>query len=140
MAVPNKNVSQTPPADDRANAVVQGAFTASAQFSAIFSPMGAFNVALYGNGGPNGAWVGSVQLERSFDGGTTWIVCGIGGAGQQAIWATGTDVSFIAAEAEFGVSYRLHCTAITNGVSAPVNYRMSATGPAALSISIPTAL
>ncbi|HLX18457.1 MAG TPA: hypothetical protein VKS24_24990 [Bradyrhizobium sp.] len=137
MAIPNPNVSQTPPAGDRANAVVTGAFSAATQVSAVFSPMGAFNVAIWGNSGPNGAWTGSVQLERSFDGGTTWIVCGIGGAGQQAIWATGTDVSFAAGEVEFGMSYRLHCTALSAG---PINYRLSASGPAAMSISIPTAL
>lgn len=135
MAFPNINVSQTPATGDRANAVVSGVFAAPG-VSPIFSPMGAFNVFIYGNGGPNGAWVGSVQLERSFDGGTTWIVCGIGGAGQQAIWATGMDVSFVAGEPEFGMSYRLHCTAVTGSV----NYRMSASGPAAMSISIPTAL
>jgi hypothetical protein len=130
VGVPVANI-QTPPANDLANAVVSGAFVATG-VSATFSAWGSFNVVLYGPGGPNGNWTGTVQLERSFDGGTTWIVCGIGGAGQQAIWAstgTGADISIVAAEPELGVMYRLHCTAITTST---INYRLSTTSPAPL--------
>lgn len=80
---------------------------------------------------------GSVQLERSFDGGATWVVCGIGGAGNLAIWATGTPVSAAFGEPERNVAYRLNCTAYTSGT---INYRISMTGAAALSMSVNSAL
>jgi hypothetical protein len=132
--------AQTPPANDQANAVVSGAFTGAAQVSGSFLVWGPFNVFLYGPSGPNGNWNGTVQLERCFDGGVTWIVCGIGGAGLQAVWAsagTGSDISIIAGEVEKGMIYRLRCTAFVSG---PINYRMSTTGQAALSLSVSTAL
>lgn len=121
------NVSQTPPAGDQANAVVAGNFTATGS-STSFLINGPFNVVIYGSSGPNGAWSGSVQLERSFDGGTTWIVAGVGGAGQQAVYTTGTDVSFVASDPEKGMLYRLRCTAYTSGT---INYRLSTTSGAA---------
>jgi hypothetical protein len=31
-------------------------------------------------------WVGTIQFERSFDGGQTYLICGLGGAGQGAIY------------------------------------------------------
>lgn len=82
-------------------------------------------------------YVSSVQLERSFDGGNTWIVCGIGGQGALAQWAAGTPVSCVVGEAEAGVAYRLNCTAYTSGV---INYRLSTTGAAALSLSLASAI
>jgi hypothetical protein len=119
--------AQTPPAGDRANAVVSGNFTATG-VSGCFAVWGNFNIFIYGSGGPNGDWVGSVQLERSTNGGTTWVVAGIGGTGQQAIYDTSnTDVSVLAFEPEAGVIYRLDCTAYTSGT---INYRMSTTGGA----------
>lgn len=136
MGIPSPLVSQQPPATDQANAVVAGAFV-GVGFSPIACFWGPFNLLLYGNGGPNGAWVGTVALERSFDGGTTWITCGIGGTGEQAIWSTGTDVSVVAGEVEKGVLYRLHCSAYVSGT---INYRMSTTGQAALSLAVATAL
>lgn len=102
-----------------------------------FGCQGAFNVCIYGSGGPNGNWTGSVQLERTFDGGTTWIVCGVGGGGQQAVYTstgTGFDVSIVVSEPEAGVAYRLNCTAYTSGT---INYRLSTTSPAATAWGIP---
>lgn len=138
MGIPLSGISPTlgqPPVGDRANAVIAGTFTGTAT-SPAFCLYGAFNVAIYGSGGPNGAWNGTVQLERSFDGGTTWIVCGAGGTGQQAIYttATGADVSVTGSEPELGVAYRLRCTAYVSGT---INYRMSATGVLATSNGIP---
>jgi hypothetical protein len=79
-----------------------------------------------------------VRLERTFDGGTTWIVCGIGGDGTQAIWTgAGADLSVIVGEPEKGVAYRLNCTAYVSGT---VNYRMSATGQAALSLAVSSSI
>ena len=58
-----------------------------------------------------------------------------GGAGAQAVWTTGTDVSIVVGEPEKGVLYRLNCTAISEG---PINYRFSTTGMAAVSLAIGT--
>jgi len=135
MGIPfNSSVSGKPPTGDQANAVVSGAFT-STGVSPAFIFYGAFNVAIYGSSGPNGPWSGSVQLERSFDGGNTWIVCGVGGAGNQAVYAatSGGDVSLVVGEPEKGIGYRLHCTSYTSGT---INYRMSATGILATSNGI----
>lgn len=115
---------QTPPAGDRANAVVSGSFTATG-VSPCFAVWGNFNIFIYGSGGPNGNWVGSVQLERSTNAGVAWVVAGVGGAGQAIYSTSNTDVSIEAFEPEAGVIYRLHCTAYTSGT---INYRMSTTG------------
>ncbi len=136
--------SQTPPAGDQANAVVQGKFTVAGfnaapnglYVSGSFLVWGPFNVVIYGDNPPNGAWVGTVRLERSFDGGVTWIVCNIGGGGQQASYNQGLDVSFVAGEPEKGMLYRLNAT----NVATDINYRMSATGQAALSMAVSSAV
>lgn len=118
-------VVQTPPARDQANAVVLGSFTGTGQ-SLPFVAWGQVNVVIYGSTGPNGSWNATVRLERSFDGGTTWIVAGVGGSGAQAVWNTpNQDVSVVYDEPELGVMYRLNCTVYASGT---VNYRMSTTG------------
>jgi hypothetical protein len=131
-------VIPTPPASDKANFVFSSAQAGNAPFTApghtagveIF---GVFNLVIFGSGGPNGAWTGSGRLERSFDGGTTWIVCNVGGGGQQAVWATGTDVSLTTGECEKGVLYRLNFTDLSVGT---VNWRFSGNGQAAMSLSV----
>lgn len=121
-------VSQTPPAHDQANTVVSGTFTATGH-SAPAMIWGLFNTVIYGASGPNGSWNASVQIERSFDGGTTWVVAGVGGTGTQAVYSTNNqDVSVELYEPERGVLYRLDCTAYTSGT---INYRISTTGGAA---------
>lgn len=144
MGIPSSAVSQTPPAGDRANAVVTGALNANGAKSTDagqggpFMAQGPFNLCLFGNAGPNGNWNATVRLERSFDGGTTWIVCGIGGSGQQAQWNTANqDVSVVIGEPEDGVLYRLNVTAFANG---PINYRFSTTGGAGKSLAISAAI
>jgi hypothetical protein len=137
MATQPTGVFQTPAARDQANAVVSGVF-ADTGVSETFVPWGPFNIFIYGDGGPNGNWNASVRLERTFDGGTTWVVCGIGGDGTQAVWATNnSDVSVVAGEPEKGMGYRLNCTVHTSG---NVNYRLSATGAAALSLAIASSI
>jgi len=84
--------------------------------------------------GSNVTYVGSVQLERSFDGGSTWIVCNVGGSGQMAIYSAGTPISTSFGEPEREVLYRFNCTAYTSG---EINYRISTTGGAAQSLAIP---
>jgi hypothetical protein len=75
----------------------------------------------------------TIQIERCFDGGHTWILCNIGGAGQIAQYAGGTPVSLTFGEPEKNVLYRLNCIAYTSGT---INYRISQTGGAAESLAI----
>ena len=80
-------------------------------------------------------WNGTVQLERSFDGGSTWVVCNIGSAGALAQYSGTTvqPVSLTFGEPEKQVLYRLNMIAYTSGT---VNYRISQTGGAAESLAI----
>lgn len=80
-----------------------------------------------------GAYSATVQLERSFDGGSTWLICGVGGGGQQAVYTAGTIVSIVASEPERGMLYRLNCPAYTSGT---INYRLSTSGLAAMAWGI----
>lgn len=76
----------------------------------------------------------TVRLERSFDGGVTWITCGIG-AGLPATFdlnALGGAVSIVVNEVERGCAYRLNCTAYSSGA---IQYRMSASGLMALTLA-----
>jgi hypothetical protein len=73
----------------------------------------------------NGTYTATIQIERSFDGGATWQICGIGGGGQQAIYTNLGTVSVVAGEPEEGVLYRLNCPAYTSGT---ILYRISTTG------------
>lgn len=82
-------------------------------------------------------WSATVQLERSFDGGKTWIVCNIGATGQPAQWTGAGPISLTFGEPERGVLYRLNCIAFSSG---PINWRISATGQASLSLSVPAAI
>lgn len=83
--------------------------------------------------GASAAYVGSVQLERSFDGGSTWICANVGGGGALAQYSAGTPVSLAFGEPEKNVLYRWNCTAYTSGT---INYRLSQTGMAALSLGV----
>ncbi len=141
MGVAPAVLSQAPVlSGDQANCVVSGAFAGTGQ-SASFMIWGPFNVFIYGDAGPGGAWNGLVRLERSFDGGTTWIICNVGGDGTQATWpaaaGAGFDVSVVVGEPEKGIAYRLNCVTFTSG---PINYRMSASSQAALSLAVSSML
>jgi len=68
---------------------------------------------------------GTTNLEKSFDGGSTWIVC--------QTYTTSTTTTYYN-EPEKGVAYRLNNTIF----SANIQYRISATGGAAMSISTPS--
>lgn len=89
--------------------------------------------------GPSTAASLTVALERSFDGGVTWITAGVGGGGVPASYAfsstTITDsVCIPVSEYEKNVAYRLACRAYTSGT---MNYRISTTGTLAGSLGIP---
>ena len=77
----------------------------------------------------------TIQIERSFDGGATWVICNIGGSGTLAQYTGGTPISLTFGEPECNVLYRLNCTAYTSG---PIAFRISQTGGAATSLSIGT--
>ena len=73
----------------------------------------------------------TVQLERSFDGGRTWLVCNIGGDGTLAVYNSGTPLSLSFAEPEKSVLYRINCVAYASGT---INYRISQTAGATESL------
>ena len=87
---------------------VTGSFAAIGA-SATFVPAAGrgFNVSLWGS------FSASLQLERSFDSGTTWL---------QAAAARTSPDTFVCLEPESGVQYRLNCTVFASG---PINYRVS---------------
>ncbi len=71
--------------------------------------------------------VATVQLERTFDGGVTWVVCSLPDtAGTPTVFTNPTSASIYREEWERAVGYRLNATAYTSG--AAVNYRISQTG------------
>lgn len=82
--------------------------------------------------------VGTVQLEWSFDGGQTWILCNIGGSGMLAQFSTATPVSVSFGQPEQFVMFRLNVTAQTPVANISLKYRISETGQAARVLSIPT--
>ena len=93
-------------------AAVTDSFTAAGQSGSV-SLFGKFNVSLWGT------FVATAQLERSFDGGTTWLPC-TDNSGTVQTWSAA--MTIVAEEPESGVLYRLNCTAYTSGT---VNYRVS---------------
>jgi hypothetical protein len=95
-------------------ASVTGAFGATGS-SATFAPLGGrkFNASIWGT------FVGTVQLQRSFDSGTTWLPLTSNGTQLETFTAPASEQW---QEDESGVLYRLICTAYTSGT---VNYRIS---------------
>lgn len=113
------------PAGDQANFVASGSI-ATATESGIFNIYGAFNYTL------TGTWAGSVSLERSFDGGSTWSVANIG---MTATLATLTaNASLTMAEVERGVMYRVNVTALS--ANGPIGWRVSTSGRGALTFGV----
>jgi hypothetical protein len=100
---------------------VSGTFAAAGQ-SSSFKPVmrvmawGEFNIFL------SGTAVATVELERSYNSGTTWHKVYAGGT-QLYTWSYNSiNLSETAEEPEPGVVYRLNCTAYTSGT---VTYRIS---------------
>jgi hypothetical protein len=98
---------------------VTGSFVATGQSTSI-SPENAetpdlaagFNVSLAGT------FVGTVQLERQFAGGTVWHPLTALGT-PICVWTAPCSESFD--EPQAGVQYRLNCTAYTSGT---ISYRI----------------
>lgn len=101
--------------DEMADGVVTGTFAATGQSSAIcFGPDGnGGNVSIFGT------FSATLALQRSFDGGTTWI--NVTDAYGTALPYT-APATFRVDEPERGVIYRLNCSAYTSGT---VSYRLS---------------
>lgn len=95
-----------------ANAVI-GQFTAPGQSASIIL-RGGFNTALWGT------FVGTVDLEQSYDGGTTWLPVSIDGTGTPNSYTGPHNIAWVQPERD--VRTRFNCTAFTSG---PINYRIS---------------
>ena len=67
-----------------------------------------------------GTFVATLQLERSFDGGTTYAPLSGSTIGTTATFTAPT--TFVGNETERGVLYRVNCTAYTSGTA---NVRIS---------------
>lgn len=78
------------------------------------------------------AFAGTVQIERCFDGGKTWIPCNAG-TGTIASFVNSNPISTAIGEPERGMLYRVNCLAFTSGV---INYRLSESGQAASSLAV----
>lgn len=117
---------QTASASEIAVKVVSGTFTGTGQSGNANAGLNAgangtppvfkdvFNAALWG------VFSATVQLEKSFDGGTNWVVVSKDASGGAASYS---DVVALGVyEPEHNVLYRWNCTAYTSGT---VNYRIS---------------
>lgn len=99
-----------------AQTVVSGTFTGTGNSSGA-QFMGAFNVTL------SGTYVATVILERSFDGGATYMPVSTDTVGTANAYTA--PMSLVVNENEPGTFYRLRCSAYTSGT---VTYRAAA-GP-----------
>lgn len=94
-------------------ALVSGTFGATGQSAAV---------ELYGNYNFNLSFagaVGTVRLERSYDGGSSWVVTTKPDLTAASFTA---DVDGVGFEPESNVLYRWNCTAYTSGT---ISYRLS---------------
>lgn len=112
----SSTVTGVPPAGDRATEVVTGALTSSTT-SPFWAFYGYWNLALWGT------FSATTVLQKSFDGGVTWIAVTYANSSNTAISLTAS-TSLVLFEPERGVLYQLS----TTYVSGTVNYRMSMNG------------
>lgn len=82
----------------------------------------------------------TVQVERSFDGAASFLPCNVGGSGLLAQYAVGAPIQLTFGEPEKSIFYRLNCTAYAGVSGVTLNYRMSTTGEAATSLSVPSVI
>jgi hypothetical protein len=106
-----------------ANSLVAGADTA-ATFTGAATPVGAATT--------------TFQIERSLDGGSTFVCANIGGSQQLAQFVTAIGPLSVAfGDPEANALYRVNMLVYSAATNATVNYRLSATGQAGLSLSTP---
>jgi hypothetical protein len=99
---------------DLAKTVQTVAVTSATTFQFSNPIVGLLNVAI------TGTFVATLQLENSFDGGTTWAPMSGSTVGTTATFTAPTQ--FMANEVEAGVLWRANCTAWTSGTA---NIRLS---------------
>jgi hypothetical protein len=97
----------TPTADDQATLVSEGTLSGAGQTTSPTVFTGRFNLAV------SGAFVGKVVIDRSFDGGATWVPCtNLGGAVEFE-----GPASEILQNGERGVLFRARMAAWTSGAA-----------------------
>jgi hypothetical protein len=99
-----------------ANAVT-GQFTATGASPSIVL-RGGFNTCLWG------AFVGTVDLEQSYDNGANWLPVSIDGTGTPNSFTGPHNIAWVQPERD--VQTRFRCSAFTSG---PINYRISGDAP-----------
>lgn len=91
-----------------ANSRVEGVITGTGATSAVEFKDGGGNILLdFGSG------AGTVAIEKSFDGGTTWYTASKDATPTAAIYTQ--SINGVIDEREQGVFYRFNCTAFTSG-------------------------
>lgn len=98
---------------EEARYVSAGTFTATGGGTPLSPVPGKFNVSVWGT------FSATCALERSFDGGTTWINCTKPDGSSNSFT---TPMTLVCEEPENGVLYRINCSSFTSGT---VNYRIS---------------
>ena len=96
------------------------------------------NATFVGSGTALGGATTAFVIERSMDGGSTWVGCNIGGSGQLAKFtglAGPLSVSF--GEPEAASLYRVNCLVFAESTRVTINYRWSTTGQAGTVLSTP---
>lgn len=79
----------------------------------------------------------TLQLERSYDGGSRWTACNVGNVAALAQWILTKPLSLSIGEPEAGILYRLNCITYAAVANTAVKYRISTTGQASTSLSVP---
>lgn len=106
--------------------LLSGSFAGTGQ-SASAPVFGSFNISIWGTPltgtGTSGSFNGTVALERSLDGGTTWIPVATDGTGTQAIYTTAVAV---AGQEPQHAAYRFDCTTYVSGT---INYLLTKVAP-----------
>lgn len=96
------------------------------------------NATYVGSGTALGAATTALVVERSADGGSTWVGCNIGGSGQPAkftSWANPISLAF--GEPEAGMLYRVNCLVFSGATRTTITYRWSASGQAGMILQTP---
>lgn len=106
-----------------ANSLVAGADTA-ATFTGAATPIGTATT--------------TFQIERSLDGGNTFVCANVGGSQQLAQFVNAVGPLSVAfGDPEANALYRINMLAYTAATNATVNYRLSASGQAGMSVQTP---
>lgn len=100
-----------------ASAILSGEFASAGETSDWITLRGEYNLSLSGG-------EGTVELEKSYDGGLTVFSVSKNTDGDPASYAltSGDKLSLVGIEPESGVLYRLNCPAYTSGT---IIYRIS---------------